>query len=639
MSTKTKKDKYPFIEQGFTTSENQNYNLNLNQSKKYPILVPLQSYSKSNNDEHCVTDKKKEELQLWNKLFKISTFTTVNEDNDDLKKQKDNANILKSTNKSTLSLHIEAYENSIEAVASDLFDYENIEGLKKEKINLKSRNPFEFPRQQNGDQRNIPEIMQFKTSQQLTGSNRPSSSQQNGNNDGFMVESQMSPGAGTACPLCLEKLEADDLHFYPCSCSYQVCTFCWHRIKTDENGLCPACRQPYSENPVTFCPPTTPSKSQQQSERKIKEKEKKLKQQDIIESRKHLSLYRVIQKNLVYVVGLPQSYANDKFLRSIFEKNGKVTNLIVGTLPSSYSDEPLNTAYITYSNEDDALQAICDNINLRLGGHNIKVTLGTTKYCQYFLKAEECTRQECSYLHDIAAPEISFTKEDMQQGKHIEYEKDLIIDHYRAKHIDTYPPVIEYPVKISATPVKLEEKEMEKEKKAKQQEMIEARKHLSIYRVIQRNLVYVVGLPQRYANDQTLRNIFEKHGEISKMIVGTLPSNFSSDSLNTAYITYVNGEDALHAICANSKLRLGGRNIKVTLGTTKYCQFFLKGEECTRQECSYLHDIAPPEISFTKEDMHQGKHMEYEHKLIFNLYRSQGVILSSDETHSSDESE
>jgi hypothetical protein len=46
----TKNDKNLFIEQSFTHSEN--YNLNLNQSKRCPILVPIQSYNKSNNNEY-----------------------------------------------------------------------------------------------------------------------------------------------------------------------------------------------------------------------------------------------------------------------------------------------------------------------------------------------------------------------------------------------------------------------------------------------------------------------------------------------------------------------------------------------------------------------------------------------------------
>jgi predicted amidophosphoribosyltransferase len=34
----------------------------------------------------------------------------------------------------------------------------------------------------------------------------------------------------------------------------KICRFCWHRLKTDSNGLCPACRKPYSDNPAHFEP-------------------------------------------------------------------------------------------------------------------------------------------------------------------------------------------------------------------------------------------------------------------------------------------------------------------------------------------------------------------------------------------------
>ena len=57
----------------------------------------------------------------------------------------------------------------------------------------------------------------------------------------------------TQCPLCMEPFELDDVNFYPCGCGYQICRFCWHRIKTDESGLCPACRQ-VSYTPTQFMP-------------------------------------------------------------------------------------------------------------------------------------------------------------------------------------------------------------------------------------------------------------------------------------------------------------------------------------------------------------------------------------------------
>ncbi|KUF94421.1 hypothetical protein AM588_10004708 [Phytophthora nicotianae] len=49
------------------------------------------------------------------------------------------------------------------------------------------------------------------------------------------------------CPLCMEELDITDQTFNACPCGYQVCLWCWHQIKNEYNGLCPACRQPYAE--------------------------------------------------------------------------------------------------------------------------------------------------------------------------------------------------------------------------------------------------------------------------------------------------------------------------------------------------------------------------------------------------------
>jgi len=54
------------------------------------------------------------------------------------------------------------------------------------------------------------------------------------------------------CPLCCEELDMSDRNFFPCKCGYQVCMWCWHRIRESESGLCPACRTPYGDDPHEF---------------------------------------------------------------------------------------------------------------------------------------------------------------------------------------------------------------------------------------------------------------------------------------------------------------------------------------------------------------------------------------------------
>ena len=55
------------------------------------------------------------------------------------------------------------------------------------------------------------------------------------------------------CPVCLDDLDITDQAFEPCinkNCDYQVCLWCWYKIRETMDGKCPACRVAYSDQAI-----------------------------------------------------------------------------------------------------------------------------------------------------------------------------------------------------------------------------------------------------------------------------------------------------------------------------------------------------------------------------------------------------
>jgi predicted peptidase len=77
---------------------------------------------------------------------------------------------------------------------------------------------------------------------------------------------------------------------------------------------------------------------------------------------------------------------------------------------------------------------------------------------------------------------------------------------------------------FSHSPPQIQKIKIEKKQKQQQQKnkLSESRKHLSAYRVLQRNLVYVIGLSQRMADADLLKKpeFFGKFGKVLKIAVG-----------------------------------------------------------------------------------------------------------------------
>ncbi|KAI9288707.1 RING/Ubox like zinc-binding domain-containing protein [Umbelopsis sp. AD052] len=215
------------------------------------------------------------------------------------------------------------------------------------------------------------------------------------------------------CPLCMEEFDLSDRGFRPCPCGYQICRFCWHHIKENLNGRCPACRSLYSEQTVQFVPISQDEIARLKKEKKVKDRRQKGME---LSSRKHLSNTRVVQKNLMYVLGLTAKYANEE--ADMFRQFGKVTKIVIskrhGSQPVSEDDGQSTIGiYVTYNRKEDAAKAISGLDGITKDGHVLRASYGTTKYCTYYLSHMPCPNSSCMYLHEQGEESDSYNKENL----------------------------------------------------------------------------------------------------------------------------------------------------------------------------------------------------------------------------------
>lgn len=135
-------------------------------------------------------------------------------------------------------------------------------------------------------------------------------------------------------------------------------------------------------------------------------------------------------------------------------------------------------------------------------------------------------------------------------------------------------------------------------------------------RVIQKNLVYIIGIPQRFADEAVLRRheFFGQFGGIKKIIINKRTGSDSrseakpAESTASAYVTFSTAFEARWCIQEVDESVLDGRVLRCTYGTTKYCSFYLKNVPCQNNDCMYLHTCRPSKDILTKDELISTKH-------------------------------
>ncbi|ODQ66086.1 hypothetical protein NADFUDRAFT_46621 [Nadsonia fulvescens var. elongata DSM 6958] len=240
------------------------------------------------------------------------------------------------------------------------------------------------------------------------------------------------------CPLCIEEMDLSDRSFKPCPCGYQICQFCYNNIRENPelNGKCPACRRLYDDESVVYTPISSEEIKRHQIKQANREKEKKQKERerkDTHESssinassisntssttaRKHLSGVRVIQKNLVYVIGFNPNVPTDDLAQLLkgdeyFGQYGKIQKIVINKRTNA-NGVPGVGVYVTYSRKDEAAKCIAAVDGTIVDGKYLRAAYGTTKYCSYYLRNQSCPNPNCMFLHEPGEEADSYSRQDL----------------------------------------------------------------------------------------------------------------------------------------------------------------------------------------------------------------------------------
>ncbi|KAM5443807.1 transcriptional repressor general negative regulator of transcription subunit 4 [Microsporum ferrugineum] len=226
------------------------------------------------------------------------------------------------------------------------------------------------------------------------------------------------------CPLCIEEFDLSDKNFKPCPCGYQICQFCYNNIKThSEEGRCPNCRRVYDESNIQYRVPDVDEfkadlalKHRKAAAAKRKEAEKR---EIEASSRKNLAGVRVVQKNLVYVIGLNPTIRDENLLLQTlrgdqyFGQYGDIDKIVVSKAKPGGNPNQGIGVYVTFARKIDAATCIAAVDGSPNGDRVLRAQYGTTKYCSSFLRNESCNNRNCTFLHETGNDSDSFSRQDL----------------------------------------------------------------------------------------------------------------------------------------------------------------------------------------------------------------------------------
>ena len=150
---------------------------------------------------------------------------------------------------------------------------------------------------------------------------------------------------------------------------------------------------------------------------------------------------------------------------------------------------------------------------------------------------------------------------------------------------------------------------------------------LQQFRMVIPNLLYVIGIPKKYGQENTVRmnKFFGQYGKITRVLINNQTKDYYEQQGQCAvYIWYESIESVAIALKCLNGLRIGQGTLKCSFGTSKYCMNFLKEAHCDskldgNQSCPFIHKIERRRDKVIQDDFEFKDWVQQQDKIVENF--------------------
>lgn len=170
---------------------------------------------------------------------------------------------------------------------------------------------------------------------------------------------------------------------------------------------------------------------------------------------KELMTYRIVKDKLLYVIGIPKSFAEESLLKSdkFYGQFGQLEKIVINHNPHGARGGSENQVaiYVHYKSSIGVAIALrCLNGLRIMESVVLKCSYGTSKYCANFLSNAHCAANadgKCPFIHEMERRRDKVIQDDNEFKDYLQVQSLIAADFCRALKLPDYAAPTQWQIK------------------------------------------------------------------------------------------------------------------------------------------------------------------------------------------------